>query len=129
MTEQKGTFEERLQSVQDIITRIEEGKLPLEDSVKQFENGMQILAQLDEELKGMNRRLTVLKDGYKAEHQAFVGGVNLNAVMAVLIGDGADVCDLPIDVDTRKRLFFPVNLFVNGSFDNVLGHCGEGEGQ
>ena len=63
MTEQKGTFEERLQSVQEIITRIEEGKLPLEDSVKQFESGMQTLAQLDEELKGMNRRLTVLKDG------------------------------------------------------------------
>ena len=70
MTEQKGTFEERLQSVQDIITRIEEGKLPLEDSVKQFENGMQILAQLDEELKGMNRRLTVLKDGKEEEMPA-----------------------------------------------------------
>ena len=70
MTEQKGTFEERLQSVQDIITRIEEGKLPLEDSVKQFENGMQILARLDEELKGMNRRLTVLKDGKEEEMPA-----------------------------------------------------------
>jgi len=36
MTEKK-TFEERLQDVQEIIGRIEEGKLPLEDSVKQFE--------------------------------------------------------------------------------------------
>ena len=70
MTEQKGTFEERLQSVQEIITRIEEGKLPLEDSVKQFESGMQTLAQLDEELKGMNRRLTVLKDGKEEEMPA-----------------------------------------------------------
>ena len=32
MTETKGTFEERLQDVQEIITRIEEGKLSLEDS-------------------------------------------------------------------------------------------------
>jgi len=70
MTEQKGTFEERLQSVQEIITRIEEGKLPLEDSVKQFESGMQTLAQLDEELKGMNRRLTVLKDGKEEDMPA-----------------------------------------------------------
>ena len=70
MTEQKVTFEERLQSVQEIITRIEEGKLPLEDSVKQFESGMQTLAQLDEELKGMNRRLTVLKDGKEEEMPA-----------------------------------------------------------
>lgn len=62
MTETKGTFEERLQDVQEIITRIEEGKLSLEDSVKQFESGMKTLNKLDEELKGMNRRLTVLKD-------------------------------------------------------------------
>ena len=63
MTEEKGTFEERLQSVQEIITRIEEGKLSLEDSVRQFESGMKTLAQLDGELKDMNRRLTVLQDG------------------------------------------------------------------
>ena len=71
MTETKGTFEERLQDVQEIITRIEEGKLSLEDSVKQFESGMKTLNQLDEELKGMNRRLTVLQDGGE---QDFVPG-------------------------------------------------------
>ena len=60
MTDNKKSFEESLQDVQEIITRIEEGKLPLEDSVKQFEEGMKTLAALDEELKEMNRRLTVL---------------------------------------------------------------------
>lgn len=63
MTEAKKSFEERLQDVQEIITRIEEGKLSLEDSVKQFEDGMKTLSALDEELKEMNRRLTVLQDG------------------------------------------------------------------
>ena len=67
MTEAKKSFEERLQDVQEIITRIEEGKLPLEDSVKQFEEGMQILSALDGELKDMNRRLTVLQDGKEQE--------------------------------------------------------------
>ena len=67
MTEDKRTFEERLQEVQDIITRIEEGKLPLEDSVRQFEEGMKTLSALDEELKDMNRRLTVLQDGREQE--------------------------------------------------------------
>ena len=67
MTEKKKSFEESLQEVQDIITRIEEGKLPLEDSVKQFEEGMKTLAALDEELKEMNRRLTVLQDGKEQE--------------------------------------------------------------
>ena len=67
MSEEKKTFEERLQDVQEIITRIEEGKLPLEDSVKQFEEGMKTLSALDEELKDMNRRLTVLQDGKEQE--------------------------------------------------------------
>ena len=52
MTETKGTFEERLQDVQ---------------------SGMKTLNQLDEELKGMNRRLTVLKDG---KEEDLPGGEN-----------------------------------------------------
>ena len=67
MTDKKKSFEESLQEVQNIITRIEEGKLPLEDSVKQFEEGMKTLAALDEELKEMSRRLTVLQDGKEQE--------------------------------------------------------------
>ena len=39
MTDENKTFEERLQEVQTIISRIEEGKLALEESVKQFEDG------------------------------------------------------------------------------------------
>lgn len=74
MTEKK-SFEESLQEVQEIITRIEEGKLPLEDSVKQFEEGMKTLAALDEELKEMNRRLTVLQDG-KEQELAVPGDLN-----------------------------------------------------
>ena len=67
MTEEKKSFEEKLQEVQEIISRIEEGKLPLEDSVKQFEEGMKTLAALDGELKDMQRRLTVLQDGKEQE--------------------------------------------------------------
>ena len=71
MSEEKKSFEAKLQDVQEIISRIEEGKLPLEDSVKQFEEGMKTLSALDEELKDMNRRLTVLQDGGE---QDFVPG-------------------------------------------------------
>lgn len=67
MTDQKDSFEEKLQNVQEIISRIEEGKLSLEDSVKQFEEGMKTLAGLEEKLKDMNRRLTVLQDGQEQE--------------------------------------------------------------
>ena len=70
MTDEKKTFEDSLQEVQEIIARIEEGKLPLEESVKQFEEGMKTLAALDEELKDMSRRLTVLQEGKEQELDA-----------------------------------------------------------
>jgi len=68
MTEKtNGTFEERLQQTEDLINEIEGGKLSLEDSVKKYEAGMKALAELDEELKEMNRRITVLLDGREEE--------------------------------------------------------------
>ncbi len=60
-------FEVKLQSVQELADRIESGRLSLEDSVRQYELGMKILGELDQELKDMNRRLTVLRDGKETE--------------------------------------------------------------
>ena len=57
------SFEERLALVQGMTSRIEAGSLPLEDAVNEYEEGMKILSQLDEELSEMNRRLTVLQNG------------------------------------------------------------------
>ena len=69
MEEKQGTlnFEEKLQAVQELADRIEGGKLSLEDSVRQYEQGMKILGELDQELQDMNRRLTVLRDGKESE--------------------------------------------------------------
>ena len=63
MSEDKRSFEEKLQAVQEIIARIEAGTIPLEESVRQYEEGMKQLNALDEELNGMSRRLTVLMNG------------------------------------------------------------------
>ena len=60
-------FEEKLKSVQDLADQIEGGMLSLEDSVRRYEEGMKILNGLDQELKDMNRRLTVLRDGKETE--------------------------------------------------------------
>ena len=57
------SFEEKLTLVQEMTSRIEAGSLPLEDAVKEYEEGMKILSQLDKELSEMNRRLTVLQNG------------------------------------------------------------------
>ena len=67
MDEKQGSktmsFEEKLTLVQEMTSRIEAGSLPLEDAVKEYEEGMKILSQLDKELSEMNRRLTVLQNG------------------------------------------------------------------
>ena len=68
--ETKPTFEQRLETVKELIERIESGKLPLEESVRQFENGMKALNELEKELDEMKRTLTVLQeqpDGSAAE--------------------------------------------------------------
>lgn len=69
MEEKQGSmsFEEKLQIVQSMAEQIESGKLNLEDSVRQYEQGMKILGELDQELKEMNRRLTILRDGKETE--------------------------------------------------------------
>ncbi len=61
------SFEERLNLVQEITKKIESGVLPLEDSVKEYERGMKILAELDSDLKDMNRRITELRDVKETE--------------------------------------------------------------
>ena len=71
MSEQKGkkelSFEEKLQIVQDLTEKIESGAMPLEDAVKEYERGMKILGELDNELNDMSRRLTVLQNGKETE--------------------------------------------------------------
>ena len=66
-TEKTLSFEEKLQQVQELTGKIESGILPLEESVKEYERGMKILGELTAELDGMNRRLTVLKNGKETE--------------------------------------------------------------
>ena len=55
------TFEQRLKKVQDIITGIESGQMPLEEAVTQYETGMQSLNELEKDLAEMNRRITILQ--------------------------------------------------------------------
>ena len=61
------SFEEKLQVVQDLIEKIENGTLSLEDSVLQYEKGMKMLSELDSELECMNRRITALHEGKETE--------------------------------------------------------------
>jgi len=57
------TFEEKLGRVKDITDQIESGKLPLEEAVRKFELGIQVLNELDAELNEMKRRISLLRGG------------------------------------------------------------------
>ncbi len=63
------SFEQRLAQVKAVIDGIEGGQLPLEESVRQYEQGIAVLNALEEELNDMKRRITILqqKDGAVTE--------------------------------------------------------------
>lgn len=56
------SFEQQLQKVQDIISAISEGKLSLEDSVREYESGTEMLDRLEKTLAEMKRRITVARN-------------------------------------------------------------------
>ncbi len=63
MSSGENSFEERLKSIRETIDAIEGGKLPLEESVKQYEEGMKSLEKLEAELTEMKRKITVIREG------------------------------------------------------------------
>ena len=66
----KLTFEERLAQVEALIAGMENGALPLEEALKQYEEGMKALAELEKELQSAQQKLTVLRraaDGTEEE--------------------------------------------------------------
>lgn len=66
----KLTLEERLTQVEALIAEMESGALPLEEALKQYEEGMQALALLEKELLAAQQKLTVLRraaDGSEEE--------------------------------------------------------------
>lgn len=66
----KLTFEEQLAGVEALISQMESGGLPLEESLKRYEEGMKTLAALEKELNEATQRVTVLRqamDGTEEE--------------------------------------------------------------
>jgi exodeoxyribonuclease VII small subunit len=60
MTEKKKTFEASLQELEKIVRRLEDGDLPLEESLKLFENGVRLSRECQERLNQAERRIEIL---------------------------------------------------------------------
>lgn len=57
----KLTFEEQLAGVEALISQMESGGLPLEESLKRYEEGMKALTALEKELTEATQKVTVLR--------------------------------------------------------------------
>ena len=68
-TKKKLTFEEQLASVEALISQMESGGLPLEESLKRYEEGMKALAALEKELTEATQRVTVLRQSMDGEEE------------------------------------------------------------
>lgn len=57
----KLTFEQQLETVETLIAQMENGGLPLEESMKRYEEGMAMIAAMEKELAAAAQRLTVIR--------------------------------------------------------------------
>ena len=58
-----GKFEDQLESLEAIVTRIDSGELSLEDSIEAFEHGVKLVRSLNHKLDEVERRVEVLMRG------------------------------------------------------------------
>ena len=54
------TFEESLKNLEGIVAQLERGDLPLEDSIKMFEEGMRLSAECKQELDNAENKVQIL---------------------------------------------------------------------
>ena len=57
------TFEKALEELESIVTRMEEGKLPLEESLAAYQRGAELLKFCESKLTDAQARIAVLEGG------------------------------------------------------------------
>lgn len=68
MEKKKLNFEEKLARLEQIVTEAEQGKLPLQDTLRLHEEGEKLIKELREELSAAEKRLQ--ENGVDAEEGA-----------------------------------------------------------
>ncbi|WP_105618125.1 exodeoxyribonuclease VII small subunit [Vallitalea okinawensis] len=58
--EKKYTFEEAMKRLEEIVEKLESGKLPLEDSIKYYKEGLELSTQCNLKLEEAEKQLIVL---------------------------------------------------------------------
>ena len=66
-TKKKLTFEQQLEAVEALISGMESGSMPLEESMRRYEEGMAMIASMEKELQSAQQRLTVIRRSAEGE--------------------------------------------------------------
>lgn len=70
MSEKNKTFEENLADLEAIVSRLEEGDVPLEAAIAEFQKGMKLSKELQETLAKAEKTLvTIVKEDATEEGQ------------------------------------------------------------
>ncbi|EHJ51936.1 exodeoxyribonuclease VII small subunit [Streptococcus macacae] len=72
MSNKKKTFEENLQDLEGIVSQLENGEVPLEEAIAQFQKGMVLSKDLQKTLESAEKTLVKVMqdDGSEAEMDA-----------------------------------------------------------
>ena len=68
-TKKKLTFEQQLEAVEALISGMESGSMPLEESMRRYEEGMAMIASMEKALQSAQQRLTVIRRGAEGEDE------------------------------------------------------------
>ena len=63
------TFEDNVKQLESIVAQLERGDLPLEDSIRLFEDGMRLSSSCKEQLEAAEGRVQVLVRQRDGSHQ------------------------------------------------------------
>jgi len=65
-------FEDAMRELEDIVKRLESGDLPLEDSIKTFEQGISLSTYCFNKLEEVEKKVSMLvKDGGRIKQEPF----------------------------------------------------------
>ena len=60
MTNEQITFEQALEKLEQIVSRIEEGQVPLEESIEQYAQGIELIKRCREILNAAEKKIQLL---------------------------------------------------------------------
>lgn len=63
----KESYEDMLINLQDILSKMENNELPLEELMKEYENGVKLINKLYKTINSLEGKITVIKDNMEME--------------------------------------------------------------